>query len=164
TLQSMVLEYMTDRLVEDVAREIASGQPVVLVAQPLMKAQAKDYVRQAQERLIGMPTLQMLNDRFAEAGSGPRGRGPVGGGGRLRPSEEQGYGPGNVVNLLRLQRGDLRSMDLSHLAIRQAYLADVDAQDASLAHSHLADTVMAEAFDFPGSVALSGDGALLAAG
>src|SRR5262249_42678413 len=68
------------------------------------------------------------------------------------------------VNLLRLLRGDLRRRDLSRLAIRQAYLAEVDAHDASLVDSHLAETVLAEAFAFPVSVALSGDGAWLAAG
>jgi WD40 repeat protein len=69
-----------------------------------------------------------------------------------------------VVNLLRLLRGDLRGLDLSRLAIRQAYLADAEAQDARLVDAHLAETVLAEAFDFPGSIALSADGALLAAG
>src|SRR4029434_2628247 len=54
--------------------------------------------------------------------------------------------------------------DLAHLAIRQAYLAEVDAQDARLVDAELADTVLAEAFHFSGPVALSGDGALLAAG
>src|SRR5262249_3082350 len=70
----------------------------------------------------------------------------------------------NVVNLLRLLRGELCGLDLSRLAIRQAYLAEVDAQDASLVGAHLAETVLAEAFDFPAWVALSGDGAVLAAG
>src|SRR5262249_31736060 len=50
TLQSVVLEYVTDRLVADVANEIARGQPVLLIEQPLIKALAKDYVRQTQER------------------------------------------------------------------------------------------------------------------
>jgi NACHT domain len=38
TLQSVVLEYVTDRLVEAVADEIGRGQPVLLVEQPLIKA------------------------------------------------------------------------------------------------------------------------------
>jgi hypothetical protein len=50
---------------------------------------------------------------------------------RGRPEEEQGYGPGNVVNLLRLLRGDLRAVDLSRLHLRQVYLQAVDAQDTS---------------------------------
>jgi hypothetical protein len=57
---------------------------------------------------------------------------------RGQPGVEQGYGPGTVVNLLRLLRGDLRGVDLSRLAIRQAYLAEVHAQAASLAGAHLA--------------------------
>src|SRR5262249_43373981 len=112
TLQSMVLEYVTDRLVETVADEIVGGHPVVLVEQPLIKAQAKEYVRQIQERLIGAPILQRLNDQHTDRGAElplvellETWRG--------RSAEEQGYGPGNAVNLLRLQRGNLRGMDLS---------------------------------------------------
>jgi hypothetical protein len=41
----VVLEYVTDRLVETVAEEIEHGQPVLLVEQPLIQAQARDYVR-----------------------------------------------------------------------------------------------------------------------
>jgi len=163
TLQSVVLEYVTDRLVETVVEEIDSGQAALLVEQALIQAQARDYIRQTQERLIGRPILDRLKahgsrdeteQRLLDLLEGWRGR----------TASEQGYGPGNVVNLLRLLRGDLRGLDLSRLALRQAYLAEVDAQDASLAGSHLAETVLAEAFGFPSTVALSGDGALLAAG
>src|ERR1700704_1673557 len=60
TLQSMVLEYVTDRLVENSADEIVRAQPALLVHQPVMKALAKDYVRQSQERLISEPILHQL--------------------------------------------------------------------------------------------------------
>ena len=162
TLQSVVLEYVTDRLVEEACDEIARGQALQVVEQPLIKAQAKDYVRQTQERLIGEPVLRRL-----KAGSGQGGAEQILlallEGWRNQPEAEQGYGPGNVVNLLRLQRGDLRSLDLAHLALRQAYLAGVEAQDASLAGAHLSEVVLAEAFNFPICVALSGDGAVLVA-
>jgi hypothetical protein len=65
---------------------------------------------------------------------------------RRRPQEEHGYGPGNVVNLLRLLRGDLQGMNLSNLAIRQAYLRDVDAQGATLAGAHLSECALPESF------------------
>jgi WD40 repeat protein len=162
TLQSVVLEYVTDRLVEEVCDEITLSRPVLLVAQPLIKAQAKDYVRQAQERLICLPVLQHL-----QADRGSRTEQLLLAlleGWRSRPSEAQGYGPGNVVNLLRLLRGDLRGLDLADLAIRQAYLAGVEAQDASLAGASLSESLLPEAFDFLFSVALSVDGAFLAAG
>ena len=163
TLQSVVLEYVTDRLVEEVGDEIARGQPLQLVEQFLIKAQAKDYVRQTQERLIGEPVLHRLTAQHGDDGSERRLLALLDGW-RNRPEAEQGYGPGNVVNLLRLRRGDLRNLDLGHLVLRQAHLAGVGAQDASLAGAHLSEAVLADAFNFPICVALSGDGASLLTG
>ncbi len=163
TLQSVVLEYVTDRLVADVAEEILFSEPVLLAEQPLIQAQAKDYVRQVQERLIGAPILQQLEAQRGNGGTEQRLLALLE---HWRGSShaEQGYGPGNVVNLLRLLRGDLRGLDLSNLVIRQAYLAEMDSQGANLSGAQLAESVLAEAFHFPPSVALSRDGALLAAG
>src|SRR5262249_35184698 len=137
TLQSLVLEYLTEQLVEIVADEIGRGQPTVTVEQPLIQAQARDYVRQTQERLIGAPILQGLNARYAEPGAEDRLLALLEAW-RGQPAAEQGYGPGNVVNLLRLLRGDLRGINLSRLSVRQAYLQGVDAQDASLVGAELA--------------------------
>ena len=163
TLQSMVLEYVTNRLVETVAEEIEHERPLVLVEQPIIKAQAKDYVREAQERLIGTPILQQLTEQRGGDEAAQRLLALLDGC-RGRPPAEQGYTPGNLVNLLRLLRHDLHGLDLSRLAIRQAYLAQVDAQDVRLVDAHLMETVLAEAFDFPSAVAMSGDAGLLAAG
>jgi WD40 repeat protein/transcriptional regulator with XRE-family HTH domain len=163
TLQSVVLEYVTDRLVERVADEIASGQPVLLIEQPLMRAQAKDYVRQTQERLIGAPILQQLNVRHGAHGTEQRLLALLENW-RDRPAAEQDYGPGNVVNLLRLLRGELRGLDLSRLAIRQAYLQGTEAQDVSLAGAALPETVLGDAFGAVVAVALSADGTVAAAG
>jgi hypothetical protein len=41
----------------------------------------------------------------------------------------QGYGPANLIALLRLQRGHLSDLDLSHLSIRRAYLQSVEMHD-----------------------------------
>jgi WD40 repeat protein/DNA-binding XRE family transcriptional regulator len=163
TLQSMVLEYTTDLLVETAVDEIERAQPKLLLELPLIKAQAKDYVREAQQRLIGTPILERLKttrdrqevERLLLA---------LLEGWRTRRQAEQGYGPGGVVNLLRLLRGDLRGLNLSGLSIRHAYLRDVEAQDASLAGADLAGTVLADAFSDPSSVAISADGAYLVAG
>ena len=77
---------------------------------------------------------------------------------RGRPPAEHGYGPGNLVNLLRLLWGDLRGLDLSDLRIRQAFLQEVEAQDASLARAHLSEALLVDAFSYPTCVALSADG------
>ena len=163
TLQSMVLEYVTDRLVETAVEEVERCQPVVLVAQPIIKAQAKDYVRQSQERLIGAPILQRLVGRHGERGTDQRLLALLEAW-RGRPAPEQGYGPGNVVNLLRLLRNHLRGTDLSRLALRQVFLQGVDARDASLVGAQLTQAVLDEAFPFISVVALSTDGAVLVGG
>ena len=163
TLQSVALEYVTDRLVEQVSGEISGGQPVVLLDQPLVKALAKDYVRQTQERLIGEPILQQVQAEHGSDGAARRLLGLLDEW-RDRPRAEQGYGPGNVVNLLRLMRRELHGLNLAGLALRQAYLAGVEAHDASLANADLAHTVLTETFNSPLCVALSPDGEFLAAG
>src|SRR5262249_12884071 len=130
TLHSVVLEYVTEQLVEQIGQELRSGALERLCAQPLVKATARDYARRSQERLIAAPVLNRL---IATSGS------PSVAEQRLlallaqlrtETADTQGHGPGNLANLLRLLRGDLRGLDLSRLAIRQAYLAEVDAQDA----------------------------------
>jgi len=71
---------------------------------------------------------------------------------RLQTQENdvEGYGPANVLALLRELRAHLRGLDLSHLSIRGAYLQGVEMQDASLARASLRETVLNEAFDIPG--------------
>jgi WD domain, G-beta repeat len=164
TLQPVVLEYATDRLVEAVTREIAEGRPALLRSHALLKATAKDYVRRSQERLIAVPLLEHLAGTCGAAEEVDRRLLDLLEGWRGRPSGEQSYGPGNTVNLLRLLRGHLRGVDLSRLSIRQAYLQEVEAQDARLVGAHLVQAVLAEAFDYSVCVALSSDGAYLAAG
>src|SRR5262249_13678310 len=133
--------------------EIDRGQAELLVEQPLIKALAKDYVRQTQERLLGLPILQRLLARHSQRATESRLLALLE---RWRGGSyaDQGYGPGNVVNLLRLLRGDLRAIDLSRLALRQLYLQGVDAQDASLVGAHLTEVILAEAFAYPTAVAL----------
>jgi hypothetical protein len=163
TLQPVVLEHATDELVAAAADEIREAQPALLVRHALVKATAKDYVRRGQERLIAAPLLA----RLAGTGPGWDTDGPLLGmleGWRGHPPVEQGYGPGNVVNLLRVLRGDLNGLDLSHLVLRQVYLADCKAKDASLAGAELSEAVLPEAFGGAVFMALSADGAYLAAG
>ena len=164
-LHSVVLEYVTEQLIEDVAQELASGELDRLLRQPLLKATAKEYVRRSQERLIAVPLVERLVERQRERPGGRAAAGrPAGRSSAGDQWQDQGYGPGNLVNLLRLLRGDLKGVDLSGLSIRQAYLQDVEAQGASLAGAHLSETVLGEAFIYPTSLALSADGAYLVAG
>lgn len=64
TLQNVVMEYVTERLVEQVTEEILSGEIKMLNTHALMKAQAKEYVRNSQVRLILAEVLTRLEQRL----------------------------------------------------------------------------------------------------
>src|SRR5260370_5807959 len=83
---------------------------------------------------------------------------------RERADDAQGYGPANLLALLREQRGHLRGLDLSHLVLRGAYLQDVEMQDTTLSGAMLRETVFTESFDPPWSVATSFKGSYWAMG
>jgi hypothetical protein len=155
-LQSMVLEYVTDRLVETAADEIERGQPVVLLEQPLIKAQAKEYVRQAQERLIGTPILQRLKAHHDERGTEQRLLLLLEG---WRVGRRGAGSSGNVVNLLR-RCGVTCADDLSGLDSARGPVEEA----RELASDTTSPISCLRTRSLPRPVALSHDGALLAAG
>src|SRR5438132_1065207 len=164
TLQSVVLEYVSAHLVERVVDEIQQGRLSLLIQHGLEQAQAREYVRQTQQRLLLAPLLASL-------GHVSHGRANVEGQLRVvldevreRAQEAQGYGPANLVALLRLLRGELRGLDLSNLALRGAYLQGVEMQDATLAGTLMRESVWTSTFDAITAVAISSTGQYWAAG
>ncbi len=163
TLQSVVLEYATARLIAELASEIGQGHLNRLIAYGLCQAQAKDYVRQAQEHLLVVPLLTRLRSMY---------QGHADLEARLLwlldhrrglPQTSQGYGPANLVALLRVLRGDLRGLDLSRLALRGVSLQGVEMQDADLCGATLQSCVFTETFDAISAVAISPNGQYWAA-
>jgi WD40 repeat protein/transcriptional regulator with XRE-family HTH domain len=164
SLQSVVMEYLTDELGETLSEEIVRGHPELLRRLALEQAQAKEYVRQTQVPLLVHPLLERLR---AELGADSQIEEHL-----LRQlvqfraedAATQGYGPANVISLLKALRGHLRGLDLSRLSIHGAYLQDVEMQDAILSGAHLHETIFTEAFDAVLAVAVSPDGRYIAAG
>jgi WD40 repeat protein/transcriptional regulator with XRE-family HTH domain len=163
TLQPVVLEYLIEEVVVRSTTEILAGQPALLQRYALVKALSKDYVRHSQEQLIAGQLLEQLVQAYGDAGALERQLLTLLETWRDRPPIEQGYGPGNVINLLRLLRGNLRGLDLARLAIRQAYLQGVEIQDTSLAGAMIQDSVFTETFDSIMAVAISSTGEYWAA-
>jgi WD40 repeat protein/transcriptional regulator with XRE-family HTH domain/DNA-binding transcriptional regulator GbsR (MarR family) len=163
-LQSLVLEYVTQALVERMARQLQHGGWEDLLDYALEQAEAWEYVRQAQERLIVDPVLL----RLQSASGGPEAvqellkrllsqlRG--------HDVQAQGYGPTNIITLLRRLRGHLRHLDLSSLSMRGADLQGVEMQDTRLSRARMRNPVFTEAFGAAWSVAISGSGRYWAAG
>jgi len=164
SLQSVVMEYLTDVLVEHLSEEVVLGTPQQLRLYALEQSQAKDYVRQTQVRLLVHPLLERLR---AELGADTLVEAHL-----LRllaqfrseDAGKEGYGPANVISLLTDLRGHLRGLDLSRLAIRGAYLQGVEMQDARLSGATLHEVVFTEAFDTIRAVAMSPDEHYIAAG
>src|SRR4029453_392887 len=130
------------------------GQARLLQSHALMQATAKDYVRHSQERLIATPLLERLTAAHNGTHKLEYKLLSLLASWRKQPPSERGYGPGNIVNGLRLLRGNLRGLDLSHLALRSVYLQSVEMQDALLKAVTVRDSIFTETFDVLLAVAL----------
>jgi WD40 repeat protein/transcriptional regulator with XRE-family HTH domain len=164
TLQSVVLEYVTTVLVAEATSELQQGNLDRLIQHGLEQARTREYIRQTQERLIVAPIL--INLQNAEQGQTEVEVQLLLQLNQLRERSDyaQGYGPANLIALLRLLRGHLRRLDLSGLSIRGAYLQGIEMQDTSLAGAMLHETVFTEVLNAPWSVAISSSGEYWAAG
>ena len=162
TLQPILIEYLTDKIIDQAVNDISSGKILLLRSHALLFAFAKDYVRESQIRLILKPIQERLlslveNQRELESRidailSTMRKEAP------LEPS----YAGGNLLNLLCQLTHELRGMDFSHLAIWQAYLQRVALYNTNFAFSDLKKCVFTQTFGPVSYLAFSPDGSLLA--
>jgi WD40 repeat protein/transcriptional regulator with XRE-family HTH domain len=162
TQQPVVMEYVTHRIIEHVCEEILVKDLVLFRCHALMKATAKDYVRETQVRLILQPLIDELltalrskrriEDQLVQILDELRATSPL----------EAGYTAGNVFNLLCHLQTDLTGYNFSHLTIWQADLRNVTLQNVNFAHTDFDKCAFAEAFGGVLSIAFSPDGQLLA--
>ncbi len=174
TLQAVVLEYVTSVLIAEGSREIQEQQLDRLIEHGLCLSLTREYERQTQERLLLSPLLASLQNAYLGRADGARwaqGTVPVEMQllsllSQLRglTDSAQGYGPANLIALLRVLRGDLSGLDLSYLSIRGAYLQNVEMHDTSLAGALMRDSVWTSAVSAIWAVAISFDGEWWAAG
>jgi WD40 repeat protein/transcriptional regulator with XRE-family HTH domain len=163
TLQPVIMEYVTTSLVKRAYREFDTESPDVWVTFALSKAQAKDYMRESQVRLLLAPVAQRLLARLGRVGIEQKVREILT---RQRQvhAQQPGYLAGNILNLLSYLDSDLRGFDFSHLVVRQAYLQGVMLPEANFAHSHFIASSFTNTFGNILAVAYSPQGHLLAAG
>ncbi|MBN3869631.1 NB-ARC domain-containing protein [Nostoc sp. JL33] len=164
TLQPVVMEYITENIIEQVCQEITTGEIPLFMSHALMGANVKDYVRDIQIRLILKPIIKRLLSVFITQRNIEDKLIQI-----LEPLRDKffvkpGYAGSNVLNLLCQLETDLTGYDFSHLAVRQAYLQNVNLHKVSFAHSDLTRSVFAKNFATVLSVAFSRDGQLLATG
>ncbi|EDX87892.1 hypothetical protein S7335_5605 [Synechococcus sp. PCC 7335] len=165
TLQPVVMEYATHRLIERVCEQMLTRQMVShssLASHALIQAQARDYVRETQTRLILKPIADRLLALSSPANWAQIIQQWLD---ELRQIPSQiGYAGGNLINLLVQMQVDLSDWDFSRLPIWSAYLKGVDLHRVSFVASDLTHSVFNETFSQVLSVAFSPDGKLLATG
>ncbi|HEY9657066.1 MAG TPA: NACHT domain-containing protein [Allocoleopsis sp.] len=169
SLQPAVMEYVGDRLVEQISQELQQGvattpiQTCLLKSHALLKTEAKDYIRAAQIRFIVRPILDRLLlavgneelDRYLLAQLAAL---------QGKLALEVGYAGGSILNLLCQRHTCLRQHDFSRLILWQAYLQEVSLHQVDFSGSDLSHSVFADTLGMVFAVALSADGMLLAIG
>lgn len=160
TQQPVVMEYVTARLIDAICQDINSGQISVLNEYALLKAQAKDYVRETQIRLILEPILKALIAIFSSKERLKTQLNQILAILREQFLETPGYAAGNLLNLFAKLGTDLIEYDFSNLVIWQAYLPSVQLHRVNFSNSDLAKSVFAETLSNIYALALSRDGKL----
>ncbi|PSB58643.1 NACHT domain-containing protein [Chamaesiphon polymorphus] len=164
TLQPVVMEYVTAVFIDRICAEITTLDLAIFNSHALMQAQAKDYVRESQVRMILVPLVERLMGKL-----------------RSKPEIKQqldrllvklrtefagtkGYAGGNLINLLHHLQIDLTGYDFSGLCIWQAYVLGINLHDTNFTNTNWIYSVFAETFSSIHAVALSPDGCYLASG
>jgi WD40 repeat protein len=164
TQQPVVMEYITGALIDRVCEEIMQQKINLFRSHALVKAQAKDYLRETQIRLILQPVIdrllvvlgspQSLENCLRQILEKLRGQLP----------SQTGYACGNTINILRALQIDVSNYDFSHLTVWQANLQGMNLSNVNFAYSDLRRSLFSETLDEVWSVALSHDSQLLATG
>ncbi|MEO0985993.1 MAG: NB-ARC domain-containing protein [Cyanobacteria bacterium J06639_14] len=166
TQQPVVMEYVSDRLTDQVFQELSRPEDLLPTClfnrHALLKTTVKDYVRESQIRLILQPIIHQLQTTF--------GLSPVleqqlqRSLTTLRTLHSPGYGSGNLINLLHCLGVDLTGYDFSKLSIWQAYLQNVDLHQVNFENANLVRCAFTQTFESLIALAFSPDGELLATG
>ena len=162
TQQPVIMEYVTDRFIQQIEREIITGELDLFRTHAVIEAQTKDYLREAQIQLILQPLIDRLLKHFPSQSHLERHLTSLVATLRHQSPELAGYAAGNLLNLFCHLKTDLTGADFSHLSIRQAYLSNALLYDVDFTGSRISQTVFAETFGGIVSVAFSPDGEYLA--
>ncbi|MEO1635667.1 MAG: NB-ARC domain-containing protein [Cyanobacteria bacterium J06631_9] len=163
TQQPVVMEYVTERLIEKIVTEITDQKPARLIQHALLKTTANDIVQQTQFNLILEPIANQLLTHLGSAEAIATELTQSLDALRGRPPAQSGYAGGNALNLMRQLQIDVANYDFSNLTIWQAYLQGLKLHEANFSQATFSQTTFYDAFSGIHSVAVSPDGSLFAA-
>jgi WD40 repeat protein len=164
SLQPVILEYVSHRFVMAVCQEVLGQYPNLLREYALIKAQSKDYLRQAQTQFILCPLLEQLSIELGSKVNVERHLRSLLNRQQQEAPHQPGYTGGNILNLLLELKADLSGLDCSHLAIWQAHFVGQSLHNVNFSHADLSKSVFADTQNASLSVAFSPDGQWFATG
>ncbi|MEM8638857.1 MAG: NB-ARC domain-containing protein [Cyanobacteria bacterium P01_G01_bin.54] len=163
-LQPVLIEYLTEQIIEQACQEIETEAIALLNSHALLKATAKDYVRDQQAYLHLQPIQSQLLVRLGNLNQIEHRLGHLLQLHRQQSPGQPGYLAGNLLNLCRQLELDVRGYDFSQLAVWQAYLQGWALPEVNFTQANLSRSTFNQAFGTVSAVAFSPDGETLAAG
>ncbi|MBE7385410.1 MAG: hypothetical protein F6J95_028925 [Leptolyngbya sp. SIO1E4] len=164
TQQPVVMEYLTEQIVKQAVEAILQGQVSLLDTLALCEAQAKDYIRQIQSRLILQPVADCLIQQLGTATALKQPIDQILETLKNRPSKQPSYAAGNLINLMSHLNLELRGYDFSHLAVWQVYLQALRLPQVNFSEADLSRSVFTQTIGGFFAAAYSPDGQHLATG
>jgi WD40 repeat protein len=162
TQQPVVMEFITEQLVETLSQEVVSAELCQWHHYALMKTTVRDFVTESQIRLIVMPVAEAIRDRFPTVAAQTQQLQTLLA--TIRITHPAGYGAGNLINLSNALNVNLTDFDFSCLTIRQADLRYRLFQRVNFAQAHFSQTVFKQTFGSIFALSYSLDGTFLITG
>lgn len=179
-LQNVVTEYLTDYLVDQICQEIEDGFEIqqgndstpriadsMFNRHALFKAQAKEYVRQSQVRLIIQPIVGRLVAKVGETALTSQLKRIL----KMVQAEANGaaldtpgYAGGNILNLLLHLGVDITGHDFSNVCVWQGYLRGMYLPRLNLAGADLRGSAFTHKYGQIQGLQFRIDGELLVVG
>ncbi|MEA5503734.1 NB-ARC domain-containing protein [Halotia wernerae UHCC 0503] len=164
TLQPVLMEYMTSCLIQYICVEITTQNIALFKTHALIKATAKDYIKEIQTYLILNPVIKQLLSTFGDTKRIATHLMTILASLRRLKQIDTGYVGGNIINLLRQMQIDLSGYDFSHLTIWQADLKGIKLHNTNFADSDLSQSTFTANLSYTFTLAVSPNGSILAIG
>jgi WD40 repeat protein/DNA-binding CsgD family transcriptional regulator len=162
--QPVVMEYVTERLIEQICDEINTGNLLLFNSHALIKARGQDYIRRTQVRFILDPIVDRLLNQMGSVDQVQYHLNKILTALQNSPVLRPGYAGGNILNLLVQMAANLEGYDFSGLTVWQAYLQNVDLHRVNFTHADLSKSVFAETLSSILAVCFSPVGDMMAIG